>query len=71
MAEMFENVCDRCGDLAMGVEKWMFHQGEPPAKQFFCFRCLRVMRTYAIIGFSLLGLLVAGLFGAAWWAGAF
>ena len=71
MAEMFEDVCERCGTFAIGREQWMFHQGEPPVKQFFCSRCLRVMRTYAIIGFSLLGLLVAGLFGLAWWAAAF
>lgn len=69
--EMVEDVCERCGKVAPGREQWMFQQGETPAKQFFCLRCLRIMRVYAIIGFTLLGLLVVGLFGFAWWAGAF
>lgn len=49
----------------------MFHQGELPAKKFYCCNCLRIMRIYAIIGFALLGLLVLGLFAACWWLGIF
>jgi hypothetical protein len=68
---MFEDVCDRCGDVARGKEQWMFHQGALPAKQFFCIRCLRIMRVYAIVGFSLLGILMIGLVVALWWLGVF
>lgn len=71
MAEPFEDVCQRCGEFTLGRKQWMFQQGEAPGKQFYCSRCLRVMRIYAIIGFTLLGLLVAGLFGACWWIGVF
>lgn len=71
MAEMFEDVCERCGDVARGREQWMFHQGELPAKQFFCSRCLRIMRAYAIVGFSLLGILMTGFVVALWWLGVF
>ena len=43
----------------------MFHQGAP-AREFFCEPCLRVMRVYAAIGFTLLGLLMVA-FGGVYW----
>lgn len=41
----------------------------PPevAWEFFCRRCLRVMRIYAIVGFSLVGIVVAGLVAVTAW----
>lgn len=71
MTEMFEDVCERCGDVAQGREQWMFQQGELPSMQFFCVRCLRNMRVYAIMGFSLLGILMIGFVVALWWLGVF
>lgn len=44
----------------------MFHQGAP-TREFFCLRCLRIMRVYAILGFTLLGLLVGALTGVTLW----
>ena len=37
----------------------MFHPGELPPKDFDCTRYLGVLRTYAVIGLTLLGLLLA------------
>ena len=71
VAEMFEETCERCGAIAQGREQWMFHQGKVPAKEFYCSRCLRVMHIYAIIGYSLLGVLMTGFVVALWWLGVF
>jgi len=49
----------------------MFHHGQLPRKEFFCRRCLRVLRIYAAIGLSLLGLLLIAFLVAAWWLGSF
>ena len=61
-----EDYCDRCGTFAEGRRQWMFYQGAP-AREFFCTRCLRILRAYAVTGFSLLGLLLAVLAGVALW----
>ena len=61
-----EDHCDRCGTFAAGRRQWMFHQGVP-AREFYCERCLRVMRVYAVIGFTLLGLLMAAFGGVYLW----
>jgi hypothetical protein len=58
--------CKQCGELAPGKAQWMFDSDEPSVKEFFCDRCLGIMRIYAIIGFSLLGLLLLA-FGIAVW----
>jgi len=39
----------------------------PVAEEFFCNRCLQLMRIYAIIGFSLLAVLVGFLAGVTFW----
>jgi hypothetical protein len=39
----------------------------PVAEEFFCNRCLRMMRIYATIGFSLLAVLVGTLAGVTFW----
>jgi hypothetical protein len=44
----------------------MFYQGWP-AHEFFCARCLKVMRVYAAIGLTLLGLLIATFSAVVWW----
>jgi len=49
----------------------MFHHGQLPRKEFFCFRCLRVLRIYAAIGLSLLALLLSACAVAVWWLGVF
>lgn len=66
-----EDFCERCGEFGAGKSLWMFQQEWLPRKEFYCRRCLRIMRIYAAIGFSLLGTMVASAFVAAWWAGAF
>lgn len=73
MAELEEDYCERCGDYQAGVRKWMFHStyarfpGPPIAREFYCFACLRVMRIYAIIGLTLLAILVGSLIGVTIW----
>lgn len=59
--------CARCGEFAAGRRQWMFYNHALPAREFFCHPCLRRMRIYAWIGFSLLSVLVAILFGTAFW----
>jgi hypothetical protein len=44
----------------------MFYQGMP-AREFFCTRCLKIQRIYAVIGLTLLGLLLASFFAVALW----
>ncbi len=44
----------------------MFYAGTP-ANDFFCARCLKVMRIYAAVGFILLGLLLVAFAVAVWW----
>lgn len=61
-----EDHCDRCGTFAEGRRQWMFYQGVP-AREFFCTRCRKILRIYAAIGFTLLGLLVAALAAVALW----
>lgn len=70
-----EAECDRCGRIGTGRYQWMYHipwismllTGAPIEREFFCFRCLRIMRIYAVIGFSLLGLVVAALVATTIW----
>jgi hypothetical protein len=64
------DVCDRCGSYTWGRYRWMFHSGTMPRKEFFCNRCQRVLRVYAIIGLSLLAILLSGFVLALWWLGA-
>jgi hypothetical protein len=61
-----EDYCDRCGVFAEGRRQWMFHQGMP-ALEFFCTRCQKVLRAYAVVGFTLLGLLLLGFVAAVCW----
>lgn len=61
-----EEHCERCGNFGEGDWRWMFHQG-PPTREFYCVRCLKILRIYAVIGFTLLGLLVTALAGAILW----
>jgi len=65
-ATPMEGCCDRCGAWAEGKAQWMFHQGVP-ANEFHCERCWRIMRLYAAVGFTLLGLVLVGLAAAVWW----
>jgi len=65
-ATPLEDYCDRCGDFAEGSRQWMFYQGSP-AYEFFCVRCLKVMRTYAAVGFTLIGLLLVAIAAVVWW----
>jgi len=59
--------CANCGEFSSGRKQWMFYNRSLPAREFFCTRCLGRMRIYACIGFSLLFVLVAALFGAVIW----
>ena len=44
----------------------MFSQGVP-AHKFFCTRCFKILRIYAVIGLTLLGLTVAALAAVTCW----
>ncbi len=65
--------CERCGEYRDGRSKLMIYRlmgrfpASPIARQFFCNRCLRVMRIYAIVGFSLLAMLLGSLVVAVLW----
>jgi hypothetical protein len=65
--ELQADHCARCGEFGSGGQRWMFYNNSFPAREFFCRRCLRRMRIYAWIGFSLLFSLVAVLSGAVIW----
>lgn len=60
--------CERCGGAAAGTYKLMFYHSlfRLPAREFYCYRCLKVMKVYAIIGFSLLGITVGALCVVTW-----
>ncbi len=74
MPKADEDYCERCGELKHGKRKLMFYRWEgrfpqsPVARQFFCYRCLRIMRIYAAIGFCLLAVLVGSLVIVTLWA---
>ncbi len=65
--------CERCGEYREGRSKLMVYRlmarlpESPIAQQFFCNRCLRVMRIYAFVGFSLLAMLLGSLLIAVLW----
>lgn len=65
--------CERCGEYSEGRSKLMIYRlmerfpTSPVARQFFCNRCLRVMRIYAFVGFSLLATLLGSLIVAVLW----
>ncbi len=67
MPEPTEDHCERCGRLAPGRRKLMFYRllerfpESPIARDFFCFRCIRIMRLYAIIGFTLLAVVIGAI----------
>jgi hypothetical protein len=58
--------CTRCGELDGGKRQWMFHS-DTIAKEFYCWRCLRIMRIYAWIGLSLLFVILGAAIGAVVW----
>jgi hypothetical protein len=63
-----KQVCERCGMYREGRTKIMVYRvlekfpASPIAKEFYCNRCLLVMRVYAIVGLglvlSMLGILL-------------
>lgn len=65
--------CERCGEFREGRSKLMIYRllerfpASPIALQFFCYPCLRVMRIYAIVGFTLLAMLLGSLIVAVLW----
>lgn len=71
MPESTEDHCERCGQHAPGRRKLMFYRAlarfpEPPiAREFFCFRCIRIMRIYATIALVLGAIVIGGLIVAA------
>ncbi|MFK7789776.1 MAG: hypothetical protein AB8C95_09830 [Phycisphaeraceae bacterium] len=74
MAEQSEGHCERCRKFAVGRMRWMFYQPlerfpeSPIVREFFCNRCIKIMRLYAVIGFTLVGIVVAGIAGVTIWA---
>ncbi len=73
MHDATEAECERCGNYAAGRRVWMFYNrstwmwGRVVQRQFFCLRCIRTMRVYAVVGFTLLGLVVGGIVGVTIW----
>jgi hypothetical protein len=55
--------CERCGEAAEGKYKLMVYHSlfRLPGREYHCYRCLKVMRIYAIIGFLLMALVVTAL----------
>jgi hypothetical protein len=66
-----EDYCERCGELGEGREQWMFRSGQLPRKEFFCTRCLGILRVYSVIGLTLLAILFGGILTAVIWLVAF
>jgi hypothetical protein len=72
-AQSHVGTCERCGEYREGRSKLMIYRllerfpASPITRQFFCYRCLRVMRIYATIGFSLLSILLGSLVVAVIW----
>jgi len=58
--------CSRCGAFGPGQRRWMFYKFGIE-REFHCLRCMRIMRIYAWIGFSILFVIVAGLSAATIW----
>lgn len=68
-----EDICERCGKYGAGRRQLMLYPwwyalfGEYSRRQWFCTRCLWIMRVYAVVGFLLLAILVSGLMGVSIW----
>ena len=62
-AEYDFDYCERCGEAAEGRYKVMFHGRlfRVAEREFYCLRCLRRMRVFAVVGFALLGAMLLGL----------
>ncbi|MEM6854769.1 MAG: hypothetical protein AAF593_10220 [Planctomycetota bacterium] len=66
--------CDRCGAFGPRKRKLMLyrvcemHPEAGASLEYFCDRCLKKMKRFAIAGFILIGLLVMGVSGFALWA---
>ena len=73
IAQFRIGTCERCGEYREGRSQLMIYRllerfpASPVARQFFCSRCLRVMRIYAFIGLSLLTIIVGSLIVAVLW----
>ena len=73
MAEPTEDYCERCGEHGPGVRKWMFYRSivrKPEmwlVHEFFCYSCLKTMKIYAIIGFTLFAIIIGTIIGATIW----
>lgn len=74
MPDDYYGECDRCGAEGPRKRKLMFygaqvfHPESHTRLEFYCADCLRQMKRFAVIGFSVLGLLVLLLAGLAIWA---
>ena len=73
MLESTEDHCERCAELRHGSRRLMFYHWferfpqSPIAREFFCLRCQRVLRSYAIVGFTLLlGIVLAIVITSIW-----
>lgn len=75
MSTLTEDECTRCGEQRAGRHRWMFYSNplarfpEPPfGREFYCERCARIMKVYAIIGFVLVAAVITCIVGATIWA---
>ncbi len=74
-SEPIEDYCERCGEYRAGKLQWMFYSGWlarfpklPIGREFYCFRCRRIMRIYAAVGFTLFAIILAAIIAATIWA---
>ena len=74
MPESTEDYCERCGELGHGSRKLMFYGGyerfpkSPVVREFFCVRCQRILKVYAIVGLSILLAAVGAIVVTTIWA---
>lgn len=71
--ETYKDTCERCGEFRTGSRRMMIYRwyerfpNSPIVNEFLCLNCQRVMRAYAVIGFSLLFVLLVTLIGVVVW----
>lgn len=69
----YEGTCERCDEFRLGSKKLMLYRWietflRPPiVYEFYWRRCQRIMKIYSIIGFLLLGSILAAGIGVFIW----
>lgn len=70
------SACERCGVHAPGKFRlmvyswnwyWYWLLRSPVRREFYCYRCLRVMRIYSVVGLTIFGIVIAAIVGLTIW----